>query len=48
MPCTAEDGLIHIEIAVSDLHVEATFKIGTNPSLVVDRSPLTAEVGQGD
>jgi hypothetical protein len=48
MPYAADDGLIQIEVAVSDLDVEATLRTGTNPSLVVDRRPLTAKVRQGD
>ena len=48
MPYAADDGLIQIEVAVSDLDVEATLRTGTNPGLVVDRRPLTAKVRQGD
>lgn len=44
MPYAADDGLIQIEVAVSDLDVEATLRTGTNPGLVVDRRPLTAKV----
>ncbi len=46
MRCPAQYWLIYINVAISYLYVEATFGIGTNPDLIVDRRSLAAEVRQ--
>jgi hypothetical protein len=38
-------GLVHIEIAVADLDVEAAIGIGTGPRLKVNGSALAAKIG---
>jgi hypothetical protein len=45
--CSTHDGLIEINITVPDFEVEAAFRIGANPRFIVNRRPLTAEIGQG-
>jgi len=42
------DWLVDIDIAVPDFQVEAAFRIGTNPRLVMDGRTLPAEVRQGN
>jgi hypothetical protein len=41
------DGLLDVQVAVSDLDVEAAGGVGTRPGLEVDGRPLAAEIGQG-
>jgi hypothetical protein len=41
------DGLLDIQVAVSDLDVKTTGGVGTRPGLKVDGCPLAAEIGQG-
>jgi hypothetical protein len=38
------DGLIHVEVAVSDLEVEAAVRIGADPGLEVNGGTLAPEV----
>ena len=38
-------GFVNVNVAVSDLNVEATIEVGANPSLVMNGCPLTAKVG---
>lgn len=40
------DGLIDVEVAVSDLEIEAAIWVRADPGFVVDGSALTAEVRQ--
>src|SRR5688572_2780298 len=40
------DRLVHVEVAIADLQVEAALGVGANPGLVVNRCTLTAEVRQ--
>ena len=42
----AGDGLVNVEVAVADLQVEATVRVGANPRLEVNRRALAAEVRQ--
>ena len=46
--CAVIDGLINIDIAVADFQVKTTLRIGANPSFVLNRRALTAEIGKGD
>jgi len=45
--CTTHNGLVKVNITIPDLQVEATFRVGANPGFIVNRSPLTAEIGKG-
>jgi len=45
--CTTHNGLVKVNITIPDLQVEATFRIGANPSFILNRSPLTAKIGKG-
>jgi hypothetical protein len=38
------DWLVDIDIAVSDLQVESTLRVGANPGFVLDRGPLAAKI----
>jgi hypothetical protein len=38
------NGLVNINIAVPDFQVESTFRIGANPSLILDCGSLAAEI----
>jgi hypothetical protein len=40
------DGLLDIQVAVTDLDVETAGGIGACPGLEVDGRPLTAEIGE--
>jgi hypothetical protein len=40
------DRLVSIDITVPDFQVKAAIRIGANPRLELNRSSLTAEVGQ--
>jgi hypothetical protein len=44
----AQYRLIHINIAITDLYVKATFRIGTNPYFIMYWCPLAAEIRQRD
>ena len=44
----AHNGFIDINVTVPDFQVITAIRIGANPSLITDRSPLTAEVRQGN
>jgi len=44
MRCSAGDWLILVNIAVAYLDVEPTVWVTTDPSLVVNRRALTAEI----
>ena len=45
--CYIVDGFVDIDIAIPDFQVEAAFRISTNPSLILNRCPLSAKIGQG-
>ena len=47
MGCPADNGLINIDITIPDFQVEAAIRIGADPGFVMNRCPLTAEIGQG-
>jgi hypothetical protein len=47
MKCPTHNGFVNIDVAIPDFKVEAAIRIGTNPGFVVNRRPLTAEIGQG-
>lgn len=47
MHCPADYGLVQINVAVPNLYIEATIRIGANPRLIVDGCSLTAEVREG-
>ena len=47
MISAAHDRLIDINITIPDFQVVTAIRIGANPSLIADRSPLTTEVRQG-
>jgi hypothetical protein len=44
--CPADNGFVDVHIAVPDFQVETAIRIGANPSLVMNRRPLTAKVRQ--
>jgi len=44
----AHNGLVYIDITVTDLDVVATIGVSANPGLIIDRCPLTAKVRKGD
>lgn len=45
---TAENGFVEIYLAIPDLEVKSTIRIGTYPCLVANRRTLASEVRQGD
>lgn len=47
MPGPTVDGLIEVDIAVANLHIEAAFGIGACPRLEMDGGSLPTEVGKG-
>ncbi len=47
MNCTADNGLVNINVTIPDFQVESTIRIGANPCFVVNRRPLTAKIRQG-
>ncbi len=40
----AHDGFVNVDVAVADLEVETTFRIGAYPSFVVNSGSLTAKI----
>ena len=47
MQRTTHNGLVKVNITIPDLQVEAAFRIGANPGLIMNFGPLTAEIGKG-
>jgi hypothetical protein len=45
MKGTAGNGLVHVEVAVADLDVEAAIGVRAGPRLKVNGSTLTAKIG---
>jgi hypothetical protein len=41
------NGLVNVHITIPDFKVVTTLRIGANPSLVMNRCPLTAKIRQG-
>ena len=37
---------VDVQVAVANLEIKTAIRVGTDPRLVVDRRPLTAEIGQ--
>jgi hypothetical protein len=46
MKRAAHDGLIPIDVTVADFKIETAIGIGANPGFILDRCPLTTEIGQ--
>jgi hypothetical protein len=44
MDSATGDRLVHIEVAVTDLQVEAALGVGADPGFEVDRRALAAEI----
>lgn len=44
MKCSAENGFIYVYLAIPDLDIVAAVRIGTYPSLVMNRCSLATEV----
>jgi hypothetical protein len=44
MTHATNDGFVQIKVAIPDFEVEAAIRVGTNPSLVVYRRPLTTKI----
>ena len=41
----AHDGLVTVDVAVSDFEIKVTFRVSAYPSLVADGRSLAAEIG---
>jgi len=46
MDGAAGDRLVHVEVTIANLQVEAAFRVGTNPGLEMNGCTLAAEVGK--
>jgi hypothetical protein len=38
------DGLININIAISDFQIESTFRVGAHPGFILNRGSLAAKI----
>jgi hypothetical protein len=43
----ADNGLVNVDITIPDFQIETAIRIGADPSLVMNRCPLTSKIGQG-